>query len=304
MIIIALSYNQPKFCSAAAWNLNGTTVANISTIGQLPSDIFVDLQNTLYVAEWFFDRVQVWTEGSMTPIRYISDGLESPWSLFVASNGDIYVDNGNLSYTVNKWSLGAINSTISMHVDGICFGLFIDITDNLYCSMVPPHIVAKQPLNAALNTSIIVAGTRSAGNGSDMLNQPRGIFVDVRLNLYVADCGNNRIQFFQSGHLNGTILAINGSNGPFTLNCPTEVVLDSDGYLFIVDHGHHRILGSHSTGFRCVVGCTGTTGNGSHQLSFPYSLSFDNKGNLFVADSRNNRIQKFILSTNSCGKLF
>ena len=238
----------------------------------------------------------------MTPTRNISDGLESPWSIFVARNGDIYVDNGNVSQTVNKWSLDAINSTISMHVGGICFGLFIDITDHLYCSMNPPHIVAKQPLNAALNTSIIVAGIRMAGNGSDMLDQPRGIFVDLKLNLYVADGGNNRVQFFQSGHLNGTTIAINGSNGPFTLNCPTEVILDSDGYLFIVDHGNHRILGSHSTGFRCIVGCTGTTGSVSNQLSFPHSLSFDNRGNLFVADSGNNRIQKFMFSADSCGK--
>jgi DNA-binding beta-propeller fold protein YncE len=135
-----------------------------------------------------------------------------------------------------------------------------------------------------------------------MLYKPRGIFVNSGLNFYVADCGNNRIQFFQSGQLNGTTVTINGLNGIFTLSCPTEVVLDIDGYLFIADSENNRILGSGPTGFRCIVGCTGTTGLAADQLNSPHSLSFDSYGNLFVIEYGNNRLQKFFLSSNSCGK--
>ena len=135
-----------------------------------------------------------------------------------------------------------------------------------------------------------------------MLNKPQGIFVDKNLNLYVADCLNDRIQLILPGQLNGTTLAINGSNGTFTLACPTDIALDMDDYLFITDALNNRILGLGPFGFRCIVGCTGTTGVASYQLDHPHSLSFDSKGNLFVIEYSNNRLQKFFLSSNSCGK--
>ncbi len=47
-----------------------------------------------------------------------------------------------------------------------------------------------------MNLLKIVGGIGSAGSTSNTLNNPRGIFVDTTLNLYVADCGNNRIPKF------------------------------------------------------------------------------------------------------------
>jgi hypothetical protein len=136
-----------------------------------------------------------------------------------------------------------------------------------------------------------------------MLNYPQGIFVDINLDLYVADCRNNRIQLFQSEQLDAITVAGSGSlNTTISLNCPTGVVLDADGYLFIVDSGNNRIVGSGSDGFRCLVGCSNSTGSASNQLDGPRTLSFDSYGNMFVTDYGNNRIQKFSLLTNSYGK--
>ena len=241
-------------------------------------------------------------EGSENPIGKVGGNLQSPWSIFVASNGDLYIDSGNFSMTVSKRAVNASNNTVVMHVNGFCAGLFIDIADNLYCSMDPPHIVAKQSLKNASSNYTIVGGNGTAGNGSTMLDRPRGIFIDTNFNLYVADCKNNRIQLFPWGQCNGITIPMNGSSGSFILSCPTKVVFDGDGYLFIVDHENHRILGSYSTGFRCIIGCTASSGSGPGQLDRPYSLSFDNHGNLFVADYGNSRVQKFLLLTNRCGK--
>jgi tripartite motif-containing protein 71 len=124
----------------------------------------------------------------------------------------------------------------------------------------------------------------------------------VLLDLYVADCNNNRIQVFQSGQLNGVTVAGNGASGAITLNCPTGVVLDTNGYLFIVDSNNHRIVGSGSYGFRCVVGCSGG-GSASNQLFYPQSMAFDSYGNMFVSDRSNGRIQKFVFQNNTCGEL-
>jgi hypothetical protein len=189
-----------------------------------------------------------------------------------------------------------------MYVGSACFGLFVDINNTLYCSLYDLHQVVTKSLNSDSNITRTVAGAGTAGSTSNMLNGPEGIFVDINLDLYVADYNNNRIQLFHSGQLNATTVAGNKSSSPtITLNNPSGTVLDANGYLFIVDNGNNRIIGSGPNGFRCLVGCTGL-GSASNQLGAPHILSFDSYGNMFVTDTGNSRIQKFILSTNSCGK--
>jgi DNA-binding beta-propeller fold protein YncE len=146
---------------------------------------------------------------------------------------------------------------------------------------------------------IIAAGNGSPGSSSYMLDSPRGIFVNINFDLYVADCNNNRIQLFRTGQSNGTTKV---ENGMISLNCPTGVVLDADNYLFIVDSNNHRIIGSGPNGFRCVAGCSGSNGSSANHLFYPQSMAFDSYGNIFVTDRNNNRIQKFNYETVSCGE--
>jgi DNA-binding beta-propeller fold protein YncE len=250
------------------------------------------------VADSTHNRIVMWLEGSINVTKIISGGLDSPYSLFVTIAGDIYVDNG-WNGRVDKWTSNATNSTPAMYVSSSCYGLFVDVNDNLYCSMSYLHQVMMKSLSSSSNTSTIVAGTGCPGSESNMLNHPCGIFVDINLNLYVADSGNNRIQFFVAGQVSGTTVAGNGVS--ISLSGPTGITLDADGYLFIVNCGHSRIVGSGPNGFRCLVGCSGS-GAASNQLSCPVTLSFDSYGNMFVTDYVNSRIQKFLLATNSCSK--
>ena len=127
--------------------------------------------------------------------------------------------------------------------------------------------------------------------------------MDSNFNLYVADSGNHRIQFFKNNQLNGTTVVGSGAPGTISLNLPTAITLDGNGYYFIVDLGNNRVVASGLTGFRCIVGCSGQSGSSPSQLSTPRSLAFDTDGNLFVADTDNIRIQKFVLASNSCSKL-
>ena len=187
-----------------------------------------------------------------------------------------------------------------MNICQQCWDLFININNILYCSLSERHQIIAKSLNNDANLLTIVGGTGSAGSTSNTLNNPRGIFVDITLNLYVADCGNDRIQLFRSGKLSATTIVGNGSlNITITLNCPTSIILDGNNYLFIVDSGNNRIVGSDANGFRCIIGCSGSSGSASYQLNHPWAISFDSSGNIFVSDQGNNRIQKFSVMTDS-----
>jgi hypothetical protein len=301
--ILAIFYNQPKFSPCASWNPNAITFANITTVGFEPTDAFVDLNNTIYVASRSLNQVLVRSQGSNIPTRNISAGLNSPLPVFVTNNEDFYVDNGQSNGQVDMWTLNATSSVAVMNVTSRCTSLFIDINNALYCTNDGQHQVVKASLNTGSTTVTLAAGSGTRGSGAYMLSGPSGIFVDFNLNLYVADYYNNRIQFFQTGQLNGSTIVGSGSSGTIALNCPTGVVLDFDGYLFIADSDNNRIVGSGPSGYYCIVGCTNSTGTASNQLYHPQSLVFDSYGNLFVGDNFNNRIQKFVLATNSCGKI-
>ena len=301
VVVLGLSFNQPKFCSNASWNLNAVTF--VGTVGTQPIALFINTNNVIFTASYSSGDIFIWRNSTVTPTKTISASLSNPRSLFVTSDEQIFADNANTNRRVDRWSSNGTKLDSPMSVcSSPCSGMFVDVLDNLYCSQLVNHQVTRRSLLLPSSTITIVAGTGCNGSTDDTLTFPQGIFVTVQLDLYVADCGNNRVQLYRSGQLNATTVITNGSNGTaIVLSCPSGVVLDGDGYLFIVDQGHDRIIGSDRWGFRCVVACSGQ-GTGANQLKVPQRMSFDRDGNLFVTDTNNNRIQKFFLLNTSCGK--
>ncbi|CAF1066932.1 unnamed protein product [Adineta steineri] len=246
----------------------------------------------------------MWQEASANPIKIIHGNFTELYSLFVTSNGNIYIGDGDENNgRVQKWMEETNNFVTVMNVNSSCYGLFVDINDTLYCSMHHHYQVVKRSLNdSVMSSNRVAAGKGIYGSASNDLNGPRGIFVDVNLDLYVADYGNYRVQLFQSGESQGITVAGSGSLNPtIILFRPSEVMLDAEKYLFIVDSGNSRIIGSGLNGFRCLVGCYGR-GSRSNQLYEPLNFSFDHFGNIFVIDTDNHRIQKFVLMKDSSGK--
>ena len=299
--IATFSFNQPRFRTNATWNSIATTFAKQSFVGQYPIGIFVNSNNSIYLPNRQTGQIHMWqNDNHLNSTKTISGSLSDPYSIFVTTNGDIYVDNGQFNGRVDKWIVENETWISVMNVTSPCFGLFIDIYENLYCSMFYNHRVDKKWSNG---TTTIVAGTGVQGSQSDMLNHPWGIFVDINLDLYVADSGNNRIQLFRLNQRNGiTVVGKESSKVTIELLYPTGIVLDGDRHLFIVDHGNNRIIGSDENGFRCIFGCSGY-GHTNDKLYNPFSISFDSYGNIYITDRDNHRVQK-IVKNKPCSKFF
>ena len=294
-----MPFNQPKLCPSATWNSSGITFADNITIGMNSRSVFIDANNTVYVTNFENGHIQVWLEGSPNVTGTIITNSTKPYALFVSAAGNIYVDNGNPYKQVDAWREGTNIRQSTLFVGGSCYGLFIDSNNSLYCSMHNSHQVIKRSLNSSVNQTSIVAGTGCIGYQAYALYNPSGIFVTNSTDLYVADTGNDRIQLFRAGQVNGTTVAGREASGTIQLSSPTAVILDADRYLFIVDCSNHKIVRSGPGGFWCVIGCTS---GGVSALGYPQSMAFDSYGNIFVADNSYDRVQKFILSSNSCSE--
>ena len=245
-----------------------------------------------------------WRTDGTTLTKPMINDLIMPWSLFVTTDGTIYSDTGILTHNVKKWLFNETEGTVVMDIGtGFCVELFVDIINNVYCSLSTEHKIIKTLFDASENTSnVVITGKGSCGSDLDMLCAPAGIFVTTEFDLYVADYANHRIQLFESGQLTGETVMGDIKTLSIRLNCPISVIVDADGYLFVVDFNNNRIIRSNSNGFYCVVGCSGVAGTASDQLNQPFTAAFDSLGNIFVLDAGNHRFQKFTLMTNTDSK--
>ncbi|CAF1021699.1 unnamed protein product [Adineta steineri] len=298
MYYLAVSYNQPQFNECTTWNSTGVMFQTSSTFDS-PFGIFIDTNNSIYVTDQQQYYVFMWVNSSIKLIKIIpiTNFYNNQNSIFVTNNGDIFVGTNS---GVEKGTLYSTTDTPVTDFGSSCFGLFVDINDTLYCSPSSSNKVMTIWLGSNATSPETVAGTDHFGSNPTTLNGPRGIFVDVNFDLYVADYGNNRVQRFRSKQLNGTTVAGSTSiNTTITLSDPTGIVLDGEGYLFIVDTGNNRIVRSTPNGFQCIIGCNGSH-SASNQLPDPHRMAFDSYGNIYVTNPANNLIVKFLVSTNSC----
>jgi len=265
----------------------------------------IDRLNTLVAASYYGRQIFIWFNGSYSGSTIISTTKPYLMSLFPITDDEILAGYDFYQYPcIDRWNVKNRTLLSSTPIYAGCYSIFVDINDDLYCSALYLHMVMRKSSRDQSNKVTIVAGTGSAGSSAAMFNGPRGIFVTSNLDLYVADCNNDRVQLFRSGQINATTIVGSGSNSTMTVDCPEGITLDADGNLFIVSSNQHRVItvGPRGNG-RCVVGCTGSSGSAANQLSGPTTLSFDIEGNLFVGDSVNNRIQNFqLIDRNRCSK--
>ena len=301
MLILDLPYNRPKLTSCAAWNVTGTTFVNNSMTGNYANGIFVDRNNNVYLTNNDAEYIQIWSQnGTTTTMRNVSVQPNYHFSLFVTIDNDIYVANIHKSQVQKFLPNGTEEYDINLP-NMSCYGLFIDVNNNFYCSAGVEHKVVRVSLLSKSKNVTVVAGNGKSTLEPYSLNTPYGIFVDVHLTLFVADYNNDRIQRFKLNRLNGTTVVGNGSTkSTHNLYHPTSVVLDSNGNLFIVDHGNHRILMSRKRNHvQCLIGCNDNNSASNH-LFTPFTMNFDNFGNMYVVDTSTKTVQKFDLLTNIC----
>jgi len=142
----------------------------------------------------------------------------------------------------------------------------------------------------------------SAGRSSGLLSGPAGLAADSAGNIYVCDCGNDRIQKFDpSGHFiyefgsfswdekNSSPNNIGVSNAA-SFNEPVSVALTPKN-IFVSERGNNRIQKFDRDANYVLA--FGGEGKSLGRLNAPLGIACDRSNYVWACDSKNDRVQKF-----------
>ncbi len=273
-----------------------------------PWGLYVDDDQTVFVADWSNHRIVEWKWGA-TSGRVVAGGngqgsgahqLSNPRDVIVDKETDSLIICDYSNKRVVRWPRrnGTSGETIISNIGS--WGLTMDENGSLYVTDDWKHEVRRYRRGESEGT--VVAGGNGSGNRLDQLSYPEYVFVDRDHSVYVSDQWNHRVMKWVEGAKQGIVVAggQGQGNGLTELKYPRGVVVDQLGTVYVADWGNARIM-RWVKGARegsVIVGGNGVGGQ-SNQLNQPVSLSFDRHGNLYVVDWGNHRVQKFNIDSNA-----
>lgn len=251
----------------------------------LPRDLTLDGSGNLYVSaagrilkvglNGVISTAVGWSGRRQPPLDYTGDGgpateakLLQPWGVAVDTAGNLYLadNNGN---RVRKVTPSGIITTVAgggqrargFEGDGGAaasaqvhspMGLAVDSAGNLYIGDQGNNRVRKIATDGTIST---VAGSAQQGFSGDggpatlaQLNNPQGVAVDARGNLFIADHVNRRVRMVTPSGIIATVAGngqsgSSGDGGPATdaRLSPNDVAVDAAGNLYIADASNHSV---------------------------------------------------------------
>ncbi|CAF1492788.1 unnamed protein product, partial [Didymodactylos carnosus] len=291
------------------WDTNGTTIASNGTPGSTanqlnsPYTLVIDKYDHMYIADTQNHRIQKVVLSSLVITTVVGNGtgLNTPTNLLLPTA--VYVDKNQIIYTadlssyrIRLWTNSFTSTNIaganSTFIQRVC-GLWVDSIGTIYAADAVFNYVIKFPVGALTGT--IVAGSGIAGNNTNQLNLPWGLYVDETNSLlYVSNSGGNTVAKWSIGSSTGTFLVGPSGLNSTLLNHPLGITRDDYGNLYVADCYNNRIqmycASNISEGITIIGDGVGTD---STHLDCPTSVAFDSNSTLYVSDLANHRVQKY-----------
>ncbi|HZY35389.1 MAG TPA: hypothetical protein VFE53_02000 [Mucilaginibacter sp.] len=300
-----------------------------------PAGLSVDSKGNLFVSDTYNDLVrEISTTGNVTTIAgnqsaglvngaALSAEFYAPSGQVVDAQGNLYVsDQGN--NVIRKITPAGVVTTYagtgqagyrngatdtahwkgapdSLAVFNSPQGLCIDAAGNLYVADRGNNVIREIMPNGRTKT---IAGNKVKGfidatDEAAFFNNPTGVAIDSKGNVWVTDQGNSALREISSS---GVVTTIFGSPAQTSLlGYPSGIAIDAQGNLYITDETG-RIFEYTAGGVLYVLagaqgGAGFTNGAGNSALfNYPQAIAVDASGNIYVADQYNNCIRKLVVS--------
>ena len=283
-------------------NVYTSTGTLLQTFGQSngsdsPRTVAFSPDDTVYVSDQLFNRVQVFDEGGELQSEFGEFGLgngqfQRPSGVaFDDMLGRTYVvDSGNHRIQIFDSNGDYVNQTGTVGAAAGEFnnpqGIAVDASGNLIVADRDNNRVQLLEPSGFLMIDEITQGELTP------LSEPSGVAIDPLSGLiYVADTGNDRIAvYIQFGHF--TIFSFefgSSGSGPGQFNRPTNVAYDlTAGALYVTDELNHRIQAFDTGGTFLFE--FGSQGSSFGSFESPIGIASTSNG-VYVTDKMNDRVQ-------------
>ncbi|CAF1236552.1 unnamed protein product [Adineta steineri] len=155
-------------------------------------------------------------------------------------------------------------------------------------------IISKKPkFKKWKQNAITVAGGNGRGQELNQLNNPIGIFLDTKKNIFIADFENDRIFKWKCNAKEGQIIAGGNSKGNRMnqLNSPADMIVDQQNHsIIIADCVNRRVIQWWNQNQHILI----------HNIDC-HSLAMDKNRFLYVSDRVKNEVRRWKMEENSRG---
>jgi len=189
-------------------------------------------------------------------------------------------------------------------------GVAVDASGNIYVADSENGSIRKVTSSGVV-TTIAGDGTFGYADGIGTAAKfygPRGIAIDNKDNLYIADTDNNLIRKITPSGVVTTLAGkegiagfANGTGQEALFDTPIGISVDPSGNIYVADTGNNQIRKVTPSGV--VTTLSGSTSAGYMDgdvsvalFNLPFGVTVDASGNVYVADSQNNVIRKISTS--------
>ena len=276
------------FAGSGSYNFRGDEdgIPAVEASLNWPTGVAVDAQGNVYIADSYNNLIRkVGSDGLITTIA----GSGRVFGFFEEPDEDDIGDGGPATDAKLDWPIGVA----------------VDAEGNVYVADVGHDRVRKLTRTGTEYIITTFAGTGEQGDegghigdggfaAEARLSAPRGVAVDERGHVYIADTGNNRIRKVDSDGMITTIAGDDSTMGA-QLSVPRGIAIDADGNLYIADTGNNEVHRWDDGGLTAIAGAAGLGDGGpaiSARLLEPKGIALLEDGTLYITDSGNNRVRK------------
>jgi len=197
--------------TTVAGNHTGRGGGNDSLL-DLPTSIYVDNKDTIFVCDGNNSRIMKWGRGADTGILVAgghfgssASDLSVPLGIYMDTNRNLYIAD-TYNNRIQQWRLGMSSG---LAIAGGTFGsslsefsnpsgVYVDGNNTVYVADAGNNRIIKWIIGGSSGVNIAGSITCDTGSVDSMLNNPANVFLDPNGNLFVADASNNRVQKFSN----------------------------------------------------------------------------------------------------------
>jgi hypothetical protein len=275
-----------------------------------PRAVAVDGKGTLYVVDVGVEKVFKITKGGEVTTAEGTAGIAAPISVWVGKDGSLALadlDDNAVFIVSPRGEAKQVGKATGAGATAAPAGAVIDSKGNVFVADNRNATVIK--ITPGGESSVFAGKADQTGNADGAgetarFAAPRGLAIDGKDNLYVADVGDSNVRKITP---EGVVTTLAGGDGGGSddgtgkaakFAAPRGLAADKEGTVYVADTDNHTVRKVTAAGVVTTIGGkAGDAGSAdgaaaASRFNSPRGVAVDDAGNVYVADSENGAVRE------------